>query len=88
MSIRTKIRDHLSRHFATYVFVTNAMVAISIAAFSVLGVFSSMISTPILIVNAIVFGMLYAVGKFGNEQLEDLPKIEAFEKGHTPCSNT
>lgn len=78
------MKDHLRKHFALYILITNILCAVSVAAFAVLGVLSSMLSVPMLIVNAGVFGIIYAVGKFGNEQLEDIPKIDEFEKGNTP----
>lgn len=80
--MKTRIREHLKRHFSTYISATNFLYAISIAALTVLGVFSNMMSVPMLIGNAAVFGVMYAVGKFGNEQLEDLPRVDEFEKGY------
>ena len=80
--MRSKIRNHLKRHFATYIIITNILCAIGVAAFAILGVLSSMLSVPALIGNAAVFGIIYAVGKFGNEQLEDIPKVDEFEKEH------
>lgn len=66
------IKAHLKEHMSSYVMVTNAMIAIATAAFAVLGVFSGSLSTPVLVGNAAVFGTIWAVGKFGNEQLEDM----------------
>lgn len=80
--MRSKIRAHFKRHFANYVLATNMLCAISVAAFAIIGVLSSMMSVPMLVGNAIVFGTIYAIGKFGNEQLEDIPKVDEFEKGH------
>lgn len=69
------IRKHLKAHYGLYMLITNAMIAIGTAAFAILGLLSSMVSVPVLIGNAIVFGILIAIGKFGNEQLEDMPKV-------------
>lgn len=80
--MRDKIREHLKRHFSLYILITNILCAISVAAFAILGVLSTYMSVPVLIGNAIVFGLIYAVGKFGNEQLEDMPKVDLFEKGY------
>ncbi|QYW06619.1 hypothetical protein uav_088 [Pseudomonas phage UAVern] len=79
--MRNKIREHLKRHFSLYILVTNILCAISVAAFAILGVLSTYMSVPVLVVNSAVFGMIYAIGKFGNEQLEDMPKVDEFEKG-------
>lgn len=65
-------KAHLKEHMSSYVMVTNAMIAIATAAFAVLGVFSGSLTTPVLVGNAAVFGTIWAVGKFGNEQLEDM----------------
>lgn len=86
--MRSKIREHLKRHFATYILITNIMAAVSVAAFAVLGALSNMMSVPMLIGNAVVFGIVYAIGKFGNEQLEDIPKIDEFEKGNSHVSKS
>lgn len=80
--MRHRIREHLKRHFSLYMIITNALCAIGVAAFAILGVLSSMLSVPMLIANAAIFGVIYAVGKFGNEQLEDIPKVDEFEKGY------
>ncbi|WVS24510.1 hypothetical protein PSPHG_CDS_0029 [Pseudomonas phage Psxphi15] len=66
------IKAHLKEHTSSYVMVTNAMIAIATAAFAVLGIFSGSLTTPVLVGNAAVFGTIWAVGKFGNEQLEDM----------------
>lgn len=80
--MKTRIREHLKRHFSLYILVTNLFCAIGMAAFAILGVFSTYMTTPVLIVNAALFGVVYAIGRFGNEQLEDLPKVYEFEKGY------
>lgn len=73
--MRNKIRKHLLAHYGTYMVITNIMIALGAGAFAILGLLSAYVSVPVLVVNAIVFGVLLAVGKFGNEQLEDIPKI-------------
>lgn len=79
--MREKIRQHLKRHFSIYILITNILCAIGVAAFAIIGVLSTYMSIPVLMGNVVVFGIVYAVGKFGNEQLEDIPKVEEFEKG-------
>lgn len=81
--MRHKIREHLKRHFSLYILITNILCAIGVAAFAILGVLSTYMSVPVLLGNAAVFGIIYAVGKFGNEQLEDIPKVDEFEKGYS-----
>lgn len=66
------IKAHVKGHVALYIMATNAMVAIATAAFAVIGVFSGSLSTPVLMGNAAVFGTIWALGKFGNETLEDM----------------
>uniref|UniRef100_A0AAU6VYF5 Holin n=2 Tax=unclassified bacterial viruses TaxID=12333 RepID=A0AAU6VYF5_9VIRU len=66
------IKAHLKEHYAMYLMATNAMIAIATAAFAVIGVFSGSLTTPVLVGNAAVFGTIWALGKFGNEQLEDM----------------
>lgn len=80
--MRNAIREHLKRHFSLYILITNVLCAIGVAAFAIIGVLSTYMSVPVLIGNAAVFGLIYAVGKFGNEQLEDIPKVDEFEKGY------
>lgn len=66
------IKQHFKKHTADYIMATNGMVAVATAAFAVLGIFSGSLTTPVLVGNAAVFGVIWAVGKFGNEQLEDM----------------
>lgn len=66
------IKAHFKQHYAAYIMATNAMIAVATAAFAILGVFSGSLSTPVLVGNAAVFGAIWAIGKFGNETLEDL----------------
>lgn len=66
------IKAHLKEHMSYYVLATNAMIAVATAAFAVIGVFSGSLTTPVLVGNAAVFGTIWAIGKFGNEQLEDM----------------
>jgi flagellar biosynthesis component FlhA len=66
------IKAHLKKHTSSYVMATNAMIAIATAAFAVIGIFSGSLTTPVLVFNAAVFGAVWAIGKFGNEQLEDM----------------
>jgi fatty acid desaturase len=66
------IKTHLKHNYKTYIMATNAMIAVATAAFAVLGIFSGSLTTPVLVGNAAVFGVIWAVGKFGNEQLEDM----------------
>lgn len=80
--MKTKIKEHLKRHFATYIFLTNMLCAIGVAAFAIIGALSAYMSVPMLVGNAIVFGIIYGIGKFGNEQLEDMPKVDEFERGY------
>jgi len=73
------MKEHMKRHFSTYVVVTNALCAISIAGLATLGALSGALSVPALGVNALIFGAVYAIGKFGNDQLEDIPRLDEFE---------
>lgn len=83
------MKDHMKRHFSTYVVVTNGLIAVSIAGLATLGALSGALSVPALSINAIIFGAVYAVGKFWNDQLEDIPRLEEFEcKVNNKCSNT
>lgn len=76
----SKIKAHMKKYFSQYVFVTNVLCAVSVGAFATLGVLSSLLSVPMLLGNALVFGIIYAVGKFGNDQLEDIPKLDEYER--------
>lgn len=69
------IKAHLKKHYTAYIMGTNAMIAVATAAFAVLGVFSGSMSTPVLVGNAAVFGTIWALGKFGNETLEDMEHV-------------
>jgi xanthine/uracil permease len=66
------IKQHFKKYASDYIMATNGMIAIATAAFAVLGVFSGSLTTPVLVGNAAVFGVIWAIGKFGNEQLEDM----------------
>lgn len=72
--MRTKIKAHLKKHFSAYAIATNILCAVCVAAFAVLGLLSNILSTSVLIGNAMAFGLIYAVSKFSDETLEDLDK--------------
>lgn len=71
------VKAHLKKHYTGYILATNAMIAVATAAFAVLGIFSGSMSTPVLVGNAAVFGTIWALGKFGNETLEDMEHVDA-----------
>lgn len=77
-----EFKAHLKEHMSSYVMATNAMVAVATAAFAVLGVFSGSLTTPVLVGNAAVFGTIWAIGKFGNEQLEDMEHENLYACAH------
>lgn len=79
--MKGKVRKHLLAHYGTYMIITNCMIALGAAAFAILGVLSAYVSVPVLVGNAVVFGVLLAIGKFGNEQLEDIPTVCKVEGG-------
>ncbi|ATN92792.1 hypothetical protein QGX11_gp029 [Pseudomonas phage PPSC2] len=66
------LKAHFKKHYTAYIMATNAMIGVSTAAFAIMGIFSGSLSTPVLFGNAAVFGMIWAIGRFGNETLEDL----------------
>lgn len=70
------MKEHMKKHYTAYIMGTNAMIAVATAAFAVLGVFSGSMSTPVLVCNAAVFGSIWAIGKFGNETLEDMEHLD------------
>lgn len=76
------IKAHLKEHIHAYVMATNAMIAVATVAFAVIGVFSGSLTTPVLVGNAAVFGTIWALGKFGNEQLEDMEYEDHLNCGH------
>lgn len=70
------LKTHLKKYSHEYTLATNAMVAVATVAFALLGTFSGLLTTPVLVANAAVFGAVYAVGRFGNDELEDLEREE------------
>jgi hypothetical protein len=72
--MRERIKAHLKRHFSIYAILTNILCALCVAAFAVLGLLSNILSTSMLVGNALVFGLVYAISKFGDETLDDMGK--------------
>ena len=52
--------------------IANILIAISVSALAVLGVLSSDIAFPILAGLAITFGLVGAVGRFIDQELDDI----------------
>lgn len=75
------MKEHMKKHFSAYVVLTNGLIAVGVAGLAGLGVLSGTLTLPVLSANVGIFGFVYAMGKFWNDQLEDMPRIEAFEKG-------
>lgn len=70
-----KLIKDWKKHLRSYSFIghaANLLTALSISGLSVLGVLSTNIALPLLIGLAILFGLFGALGRFVDQEIEDL----------------
>lgn len=70
------LHQNMRDHYAIYSFVANVIVALAIAGFALLGVLNTVLTVSALVTWAIVFAALYSVGKWLDQEVDDLDKLK------------
>lgn len=70
---------HLCLHYNTYSLIANTLIALSIAGLSLLGVLTTILTSTVLIVWAIIFAGLFGIGKLLDQEVDDLDKVKAHQ---------
>lgn len=77
-----KLNQFLSKHYNKFNILSNILIASGVVGFSVLGVFSNIMTMTALVFWGVWLALLYFVGKYLDEQLDD---ISANTKDRSSC---
>lgn len=80
-TLTKKLHSHMCKHYHTYSFVANGMVAVAMAGLTLLGVLNTTITVAALMAWGGLFAILFAVGKWLDQEVEDVDKVTEHEKG-------
>lgn len=67
-----KFNQFLSKHYNKFNILSNILIALGVVGFSVLGVFSNIMTMTALVFWGVWLALLYFVGKYLDEQLDDI----------------
>lgn len=71
---------HINTHYTAYSFTANALTALALSGLAFLGVLNSVLTTVAIIVWASIFSIAYLLGKWLDQEVDDIDKL----KGHMP----
>lgn len=71
---------HINMHYSMYSFFANILTALALAGLAFLGVLNSVLTTVAIVVWASIFSTAYLLGKWLDQEVDDIDKI----KGHMP----
>lgn len=74
-----KVYGHLRRHYSLYSFIANALNAIAMAGFALVGLLNDTMAVTWLVGWGIMFAVLLGFGKFLDQEMDDLDKVEEHE---------
>lgn len=77
-----KFNQFLSKHYNKFNILSNILIALGVVGFSVLGVFSNIMTMTALVFWGVWLALLYFVGKYLDEQLDD---ISTSNKDRSSC---
>lgn len=78
-----KLYGHLRRHYSLYSFIANALNAIAMAGFALVGLLNDTMAITWLVGWGIMFAILLGFGKFLDQEMDDLDKVEEHENEST-----
>lgn len=70
---------HMCKHYRLYSFTANALIALAIAGLALLGVLNTVLTVQMLITWGAVLAAIYAVGKWLDQEVDDLDKLRKHE---------
>lgn len=66
---------HMCKHYHTYSFVANGLIAISMAGLAFLGILTNAMTITALICWGGLFAVIFALGKWLDQEVEDMDKV-------------
>lgn len=75
-NMRRKFYKVVKEQYSFWSTLTNAMIAFGVAGLTLLGVISPMLTTLALVVWGVLLSFTYFLGKFLDQQIEDMEKVE------------
>lgn len=77
--MRCKFYKAIRKHYALVNGITNGMIALGMAGLAVLGVITPMLTTFAVLGWGSFLGATYFMGKFLDQQIEDMDKVDTCE---------
>lgn len=71
---------HMCRHYHTYSFMANGLIAISMAGLAFLGILTHAMTITALICWGGLFAIIFALGKWLDQEVEDMDKVAHHEE--------
>jgi len=75
----SKLYNHMRKHYRLYSFTANTLVALAIAGLALLGVLNTVLTLKVLITWGAVFAIVYGIGKWLDQEVDDLDKMRNYE---------
>lgn len=79
----SKFYRHICKHYHAYSLLSNALLAIAIAGLALLGVLNTMLTATMLVSWGCVLAAIYFLGKWLDQEVDDLDKVGKHEEGHS-----
>lgn len=74
--MKTKIYKHMRKHYQLYSFTANALNAIAMAGFALVGLLNDVMAVTWLVSWGIMFAILLGCGKLLDQEMDDLDKVK------------
>ena len=74
-----KLYENMRKHYTLYSFTANTLIALAIGGLALLGVLNTILTMKVLITWGAVFAIIYGVGKWLDQEVDDLDKLRKYE---------
>jgi len=71
-----RLYRHLCKHYRMYSLIANILNAIGMAGFALLGLLNDTMAVTWLVGWGVMFAVLFGLGKFLDQEIEDLDKVK------------
>lgn len=81
-----RLYKHLCKHYTAYSFIANMLNAISMAGLALIGVLTDVMAVTWLVGWGVMFAVIFFIGRFLNQEIDDLEKVMEHNNEH-PCKS-
>ena len=71
---------HMCKHYHTYSFIANGLIAVSMAGLAFLGVLTHAMTVTAMVCWGGLFALIFALGKWLDQEVEDMDKVTNHEE--------